>query len=131
MNLPTSPLCVPCDVFSTAFVFGDTLIFEEALSFTGAVSEAVGAVPCCCAYDTLTLPTLCSSIVPRNTIRRFALIYPHGMATAATKAADDAICATVRTFFNLLLPRTAFSGTTIVSPGLSVVESTPPDQKPP
>src|SRR5258708_4885110 len=54
-----------------------------------------------------------------------------GMATAATNAADDAICATDRTFFNVLLPSSGFSGTIIVSPGPIVAESTPPDQRTP
>src|SRR5207245_9995924 len=54
---------------------------------------------------------------------------PQGMATAATNAADDAICATERTFLNVPPPSTGFSGTTIMSPGPSVDESTPPDQK--
>src|SRR5207249_4451592 len=95
------------------------------------VSDATGFVPCSCAYDTLNFPGPSASVVPRITINRFLFIYPHGMATAATNAADDAICATDRTFFNLLLPRTGLSGTTIVSPGPMVAESTLPDQKPP
>src|SRR5881394_171226 len=53
------------------------------------------------------------------------------MATAATNAADDAICATAKKFFIVLLPRTGLSGTTTVSPGPIVDESTLPDQKPP
>jgi len=53
------------------------------------------------------------------------------MATAATNAADEAICATDRKFFNVLLPNTGLSGTTIVSPGPKAEESTLPDQKPP
>src|SRR5260370_1594396 len=53
----------------------------------------------------------------------------YGTAMAATNAADDAICATDRTFLNVLLPTTGFSGTTTVSPGPSADESTLPDQK--
>src|SRR5439155_23767356 len=131
MNLSTNPGCDPRDVFFTAFASADTSVLEEGLSFAGAVSDAVGCVPCSCACDTLTFPTPNSNVVPRIAIRRFLFIYPHGMATAATNAADDAICATDSTFFNLLLPRTGLSGTTIVSPGPMVAESTLPDQKPP
>src|SRR6266849_5600304 len=129
MNLPTNPVRDPPDVFEIASISGGASVFEEALSFVGAVSDAACAVPCPCAYDTLTFPTLTSSVVPRIAIRRLVFISPHGMATAATNAADDAICATDRTFFNVLLPRTGFSGTTIVSPGPNVAESTLPDQK--
>src|SRR5712692_6764948 len=131
MNFPTNPVRDPSDDFLPAFASADTSVFEEALSFTGAVSDAACAVPCSCAYDTLTFPTLTSSVVPRIAVRSPLFISPHGMATAATNAADDAICATDRTFFNVLLPRTGFSGTTIVSPGPSVDESTLPDHKPP
>src|SRR6266576_3512559 len=131
MNLPTNPVRVPGDVFPTAFASADTSGFEEGWFLSEAVSDATGCVPCSCAYDTLTFPTPNRSVAPRIVIRRFAFIRPHGMATAATNAADDAICATDRTFFNLLLPRTGLSGTTIVSPGPKDEESTLPDQKPP
>src|SRR6266571_3777356 len=131
MNLPTNPVCVPWDVFLTPFASVTTSVFEEGLSFAGTVSDAAGFVPCSCADDTLTFPTPSTSVVPRIAIRLHVLICPHGMATAATNAADDAICATDRTFFNLLLPRTGLSGTTIVSPGPKDEESTLPDQKPP
>src|SRR5689334_9036325 len=57
--------------------------------------------------------------------------HPHGIATAATNAADDAICATDKTFLRVLLPSIGFSGTTTVSPGPRADESTLPDQKPP
>src|SRR5437016_10273299 len=131
MNLPTNPVCVPRDVFLTAFASADTSVFEEGLSLSQAVSDGTGFVLCSCAYDTLTFPTPNTSVVPKIAIRRIVLIYPHGMATAATNAADDAICATDRTFFKVLLPRTGLSGTTTVSPGPMVAESTLPDQKPP
>src|SRR5712692_8218390 len=130
-NLPTNPVCVPLDNFKTAFPSGGLSVFEEELCFSEADSDAAGFVPCSCAYDTLVFPTLNSSVVPRIVIRRLVLICPQGMATAATNAADDAICATDKTFFKVLLPRTGFSGTTIVSPGPTVAESTLPDQKPP
>ncbi len=64
--------------------------------------------------ETLTFPMLKISVVPRIASKCLVLIYRQGMGTAATKAADDAID---RTFFNVPLPRTGFSGTTIVSPG--------------
>src|SRR6266576_7252724 len=131
MNIPTNPVRVPRDVVFTAFASADTSVLEEGLSFAGAVSEGVGCVPCSCADVTLTFPTLNSSVVPRIAIRHFLFIYPHGMATAATNAADDAICASDITFFSVLLPRTGLSGTTIVSPGPMAAESTLPDQKPP
>src|SRR6266571_8259040 len=131
MNLPTNPVCVPWDVFLTPFASVTTSVFEEGLSFAGTVSDAAGFVPCSCADDTLTFPTPNSSVVPRIVIRPHVLICPHGMATAATNAADDAICAIDRTFFNVPLPRTGLSGTMTVSPGPIVEESTLPDQKPP
>src|SRR5437667_12061670 len=106
MNLPTNPVRVPWDVFLTAFASADTSGFDEGLSFAARVSDAAGSLPCPCAYDTLTFPTPNRSVVPRIAIKRFLFMCPHGMATAATNAADDAICATDRTFFNLLLPRT-------------------------
>src|SRR6266513_880620 len=128
MNLPTNPVSVPSDIFLTAFASVATSVF---LSLSEAVSDAEGCAPCSCAYDTLTFPKLNSSVVPKIAIRRIVLIYPQGMATAATNAADDAICATDRTFFSVLLPRTGLSGTTTVSPGPMAAESTLPDQKPP
>src|SRR5216683_7747203 len=131
MNLPTNPVWFPRDVFLTVFASADTSVFEEGLPFTGAVSDAAGAVPWSCACNTLTFPSLNSSVVPRIAIRGLLFIYPHGMATAATNAADDAICATERTFLSVLLPRTGFSGTTIVSPGPIVDERALPDQRPP
>src|SRR6266436_4022941 len=131
MNLPTNPVRVPWDVFLTPFASVATSVFEEGLSLSEAASDAAGCVSCSCACDTLTFPTPSTSVVPRIAINRFLFIYPHGMATAATNAADDAICATDRTFFSVLLPRTGLSGTTIVSPGPSADESTLPDQKPP
>src|SRR5437016_6838365 len=131
MNLRTNPVCVPWDIFDTAVASGATSVLDDELSLSEVVSDAAGSVPCSCAYDTLTFPTPNSSIVPRIAIGRQVCTCPHGMATAATNAADDAICATDRTFFNVLLPRTGFSGTTIVSPGPIVAESTLPDQKPP
>src|SRR5437762_2727619 len=131
MNLSTNPVRVPWGVLSTAFASADTSVLEEGLPLSEAASDAAGCVPCSCADDTLTFPTPNSSVVPRIAIRRFLFIYPHGMATAATNAADDAICAIDRTFFSVLLPRTGLSGTTIVSPGPMAAESTLPDQKPP
>src|SRR5713101_9657042 len=131
MNLPTNPVRDPSDIFEIASTSGGASLREEGLSFTGAVSDAAGAVPWSCACDTLTFPTLNSSVVPRIAIRGLLFIYPHGIATAATNAADDAICATDRTFLSVLLPRTGFSGTTIVSPGPIVDERAPPDQRPP
>src|SRR6266513_573647 len=56
MNLPTNPVCVPRDVFLTAFACADTSVFDEGLFFAGGVSDAAGFVPCPCAYDTLTFP---------------------------------------------------------------------------
>src|SRR5260370_10008558 len=53
------------------------------------------------------------------------------MATAAASSPACAICATDTIFFQAELPSTGFSGTTIVSPGPIVDESTLPDQKPP
>src|SRR6266700_8248882 len=103
MNLFTNPVCMLRDVFLTAFASADTSVFEEGLSFAGAVSDAAGFVPCSCADDTLTFPTPNSSVVPRILIRPHVLICPHGMATAPTNAADDAICAIDRTFFNVQL----------------------------
>src|SRR6266849_10703130 len=50
----------------------------------------------------------------------------HGIATAAASAAACAISAIATTFFQLFPPSTAFSGTTIVSPGPIGEESTPP-----
>src|SRR5712692_10498263 len=133
MNLPTNAVRDPLNVLSTALASADTSVFEEVLSFSDTFSDtfsdAAWSVPC--ANDTLTFPTLNSNIAPRIAVSLRVIICPHGMATAATNAADDAICATDRTFFNVLLPRTGFSGTTIVSPGPSVDESTLPDHKPP
>src|SRR6267154_3878962 len=131
MNLPTNPVRVPWDVFLTPFASVATSVFEERLSLSEAVSDAAGFAPCSCAYDTLAFPTLNTSVVPRIVIRHHVRICPHGMATAATNAADDAICATDSTFFSVLLPRSGLSGTMIVSPGPIVEESTLPDQKPP
>src|SRR5437879_5101547 len=131
MNLPTNPVRVPWEVFLTPFASVATSVFEEGLSFAEAVSDAAGLVPCSCAYDTLTFPTPNTSVVPRIAMIRLVLIGAHGMATAATNAADDAICAIDRTFLSALLPRTGLSGTTIVSPGPMAAESTLPDQKPP
>src|SRR5258708_11963319 len=110
---------------------GSASVLEEGLRFSEAVSDAAGPAPCSCADKTRTSPTLNGSVVPRIVIRCFILICAHGMATAATNAADDAICATDRTFFKVLLPRTGFSGTTIVSPGPIVADCTPADQRPP
>src|ERR1700682_4420456 len=45
------------------------------MSLSEAVSEVACPVPCSCAYDTLTFPTLNSSVVPRIIIRRLVLIY--------------------------------------------------------
>src|SRR5690242_14367376 len=129
MNPATNPVCVPRDFFATAFVSVGTSAFGERLSFSEAVSDTAGPVSCSCADDTLSAPTLNTSVIPRIAIRYLVLICPQGIATAATKAADEAICATDRTFFNVLLPSTGFSGTTTVSPGPSVAESTLPDQK--
>src|SRR2546429_5226598 len=56
-----------------------------------------------------------STLFPYTTLFRSLFKSGHGIATAATNAADDAICATVRTFFNVLLPRTGLSGTTMRS----------------
>src|ERR1700694_2702807 len=131
MNLPTNPVRDPSDDLAAGFASGGPSVLEVGLSFFEAVSAAVGPVPCSCAYDKLTFPTLKISVVPRIAIRLLFFISPQGIATAATNAADDAICATDKTFFNVLLPRTAFSGTTIVSPGPKVDESTLPDHKPP
>src|SRR5208283_923854 len=54
----------------------------------------------------------------------------YGIATAAASAPAWATCAIATMFFQTLLPSTARSGTTMVSPGPTEAESTPPDQPP-
>src|SRR5260370_40355091 len=53
-----------------------------------------------------------------------------GIATAAASAAACAICAMDTTFFQAEPPTVVFSGTTMMSPGPSTEESTPPDHNP-
>src|SRR5712692_403688 len=53
-----------------------------------------------------------------------------GIATAAASAAACAICAIATTFFQVLPPSTARSGTTIVSPGSIADDKTLPDHIP-
>src|SRR5712671_3753049 len=56
---------------------------------------------------------------------------PQGMATAAASAAACATCAMATMFFQVEpLPRTALSGTTMVSPGSIIAARTPPDHIP-
>src|SRR5271157_1473280 len=131
MNLPTNPIRVPSGVFVTSSIPGIASVREEDSRFADSVPETKGPAPCSCADDMRAVPTPKSSAAPRIPNWRRVGMRAQGIATAATKAADDAICAIVKTFFNVLLPRTGFSGTTIVSPGPSVVESTPPDQRRP
>jgi len=131
MNLPSNPIRVPSDVFVTSSIPGVASASEEDSRFADSLSEGEGCAPCSCARDVRTAQAPNSSATPKIPIWGRISMRAQGMATAATKAADDAICATVRKFFNVLLPRTGLSGTTMVSPGPSVVESTPPDQRRP
>src|SRR5260370_27258612 len=65
----------------------------------------------------------------RKALKRSALAQRYGMATAAARAPAWAICAMATMFFQVLpLPKTAFSGTTIVSPGSRIAVKAPPDQ---
>lgn len=131
MNLPTNPFRVPSDVVVTPSVPGIASLSEEDSRFADSVPEAEGPAPCSCADDTRTVQTPKSSAAPKIPIWGRICMGAQGIATAATKAADDAICATVRKFFKVLLPRMGRSGTTIVSPGPMVAESTPLDQRRP
>ena len=117
------------------FAWVGSSAFDEELCFSEAMSDAVDPATCSCANDIRAVRALASSAAPRiPTWHRVVICSSsasHLNATAATNAADDAICAIARTFFKVLLPRTGFSGTIIVSPGPIPDESTLPDQKPP
>ena len=55
----------------------------------------------------------------------------HGVPWPLVLVITPLVCAIAAMFFQVLPPKTAFSGTTIMSPGPICDESTPPDHRPP
>src|SRR5436309_14141951 len=104
---------------------------REAAARVASLGRQVAAAACSCAEDTTAVPLHISSATPKVHARCLVFIGTHGIATAAASAPAWAICAIAAMFFQVLPPKTAFSGTTTMSPGPIWDESTPPDHKPP